>query len=476
MLTVHLRVNDADSKRPTPVRLAVTGPGGEYYPPLGRFAAFPCGVGEDVGGNLRVGRDNFAVIDGACEIQLPAGVPLRIRAAKGPEFRPLDETVALGAGQLAVRLEIARWINFADRGWMSGDSRVHFVPPHAALMEGAAEDVAVVNLLAKVELQLAKDGNTYPTVQHLTAFSGQAPALAAGGHAVVVNTYNAHRALGSLGLLNAHRVVFPLAFGDPLDTDDWSLSDWAAQCRRKKGLVVWARAFHADAGGEGLAAAVLGKIDAIEFDAEVRPSPLLPWYYRLLNAGVRLPLVGGSGKDSNRVPVGAVRTYAQVGGDRTYAAWVEAVRAGRTFVTNGPLLTFDVSAKAAATAECVTRFEKLEVVADGQPVAAAKPVEEAGRFVARIETALPAANWVAARCVGKPSPLNPAAINFAHTSPVHLGPPRRDPTAAAALAACLGQLREWATTAGRYRDENWRAQLLGRCDEAAAKLVPETEG
>ena len=44
--------------------------------------------------------------------------------------------------------------------------------------------------------------------------------------------------------------------------------------------------------------------------------------------------------ESNRVLLGSPRTYArlQAGQEFTYKAWIEAVRAGRTFVTNGPLL------------------------------------------------------------------------------------------------------------------------------------------
>ena len=75
--------------------------------------------------------------------------------------------------------------------------------------------------------------------------------------------------------------------------------------------MVWTDAFRQDRGvlgGEALAQLLLGGVDAIEFDAHARPQPLLPWVYKLWDAGVRVPLVGGSGKDSNRVPVGAMRT------------------------------------------------------------------------------------------------------------------------------------------------------------------------
>ena len=472
MLAVHLRINDSATKKPTPVRLAISGPNGEYYPPLGRLAGFACGVGEDVGGNLRVGRENFSYIDGSCEVRLPAGVPLRIRATKGPEFTPIDESIVLGSGQMAVRLEIQRWSNLSENGWMGGDGRAHFLSPHAALLESSAEDVAVTNLLAKAHHHLTNDGNTSLAIPNLLEFGGQSPTLETPWQIVAVNTLNVHRSLGSLALLHSHRPVYPLAFGEPYDTDDWSLFDWSNQCHRKNGLVVWTNAFQQE-GGEALAAAILGKIDAVEFAAGPRTPPLLPWYYRLLNAGVRLPLVGASGKDSNRIALGSLRTYANVGDEsRTYASWIEAVRDGKTFITNGPLLSFEIGETILAEAESAAPFVKLEIVVDGLPFATATPVESSVRFTAKIELPIPEnANWIAARCIGGPSPLYPDAVQFAHSSPVSLGPIRRDAESVNALLSQLERLREWATERANFTDEKWRAQLLSNCDLAAARLT-----
>jgi len=57
---------------------------------------------------------------------------------------------------------------------------------------------------------------------------------------------------------------------------------------------------------------LLGKIDAIEVTGDPRKVPLLPWVYRLWDAGFLVPLVGASGKDSNRGVLGSTRTYADV--------------------------------------------------------------------------------------------------------------------------------------------------------------------
>ncbi len=465
MLNVHLRIADAATKKPVPCRLRVSDAAGNYFAPLGRLAVFACGVGEDVGGSVRFGRDNFAHIDGSCEIALPAGVPLRIQAFRGPEWTPLDTTVTLGPGQMAVRLEMSRWFDRHAEGLTSTDSRCHFLSPHAALMEAAAEDVDEVNVLARVHYGLsAIDGNTYPQLVGITAFSGQTPALEADGRSVFVNTLNTHRTLGNLGLLNSHRPVYPLAFGGSEGPDDWSLCDWADQCHRKGGRVVWCDAFREGLpGGEALVALILGKIDAIEFDAKPRSTPFLPWIYRLWNAGFVVPLVGSSGKDSNRGTVGGVRGYAAVSREATPSAV--------NYVTNGPLLRFSVSDnRVTAFAESITPFEKLEIVANGEVIASV-PATAGDRHTASLEVEHPAAGWVAARAIGGAgSILYPDQPAFAHTSAVVIGSPAPLPVVVNALRESLDRVREWVETQAEFTQEKRKEQHLERIAAAVAKL------
>lgn len=469
MLTVHIRIADAATKKPVPCRLRVSDAAGNSFAPLGRLAVFACGVGEDVGGSVRLGRDNFAHIDGSCEIALPAGVPLRIQAFRGPEWTPIDTTVTLGSGQMAVRLEMHRWFDRHAEGLSSEDSRCHFLSPHAALMEAAAEDVDTVHLLARVHYGLsAIDGNTYPQLVGITSFSGQVPALAADGRQVFVNTLNTHRTLGNLGLLNSHRPVYPLAFGGGEGPDDWSLCDWADQCHRKGGRVVWCDAFREGlTGGEALVAVILGKVDAIEFDAKPRNTPFLPWVYRLWNAGLLVPLVGASGKDSNRGVVGAVRTYAPLSpGGRGVGA------EGDGFITNGPLLRFTVSgSRIAASAESVTSFEKLEIVANGEVIASA-PASAGERHTASVDVEQTAPSWVAARAVGGVgSILFPDQPAFAHTSPVAVGSPAPLTAAVTALRQCLDRVREWVETQAGFTQEKRKVQHLERLTAAVVRLT-----
>lgn len=62
-------------------------------------------------------------------------------------------------------------------------------------------------------------------------------------------------------------------------------------------------------------------------------------YYHVLNSGLRIPPSAGSGSGEANNPVGYNRVYAYVPKDQfTIDAWWSALNAGRTVVTNGPLI------------------------------------------------------------------------------------------------------------------------------------------
>jgi hypothetical protein len=490
MLTVHVRVSDAAGK-PTPVRVRFLDPAGTYHAPFGRLADFATGPGADVGGSVRIGPARWACIDGTCEVRLRSG-PIAVEVSRGPEFHPLRREVTLGPGQISLRLTVERWADLRAEGWYPGDVRAHDLSPHAALLEGAAEDLAVVHLLAR---QRPAEGGRPAAFSNLLAFSGTRPALEGHGCAVSVNTLNEHPVLGTVSLLHCHRAVYPLRFGNP-DPDDWSVADWCDQCHRKRGLVVWPnlpRLTPDSPQGEALAALLLGKVDAFEVSAflDAEPAVLGDWY-RLLDAGCRVPLVGGSGKDSNAVVLGAVRTYARLapGEGMSLPAWVEAVRAGRTFVTNGPLLSLEVDGqgpgsvirarrgekmlRVRAEARSAVPFDTLEVLAGGT-VVAGKPAS-GNRLAATVETELPldAPTWLAARCWSAER-LPDGQCPFAHTSPVHVEVEGRRPVIAPAeaapLLAVLDRTLAWVAREARCPAEHHRERLAGVLGAAREELL-----
>lgn len=513
---VHVRVTDAATGKPTPCRVRFTDAAGKYYAPLGRLTEFATGLGADVGGNLSCpvfladGRETawqaFAYIDGGCEIALPPG-PIRVSIAKGPEFIPLEQEVPLSAGKMALRFTLERWSDVRQQGWYPGDCRCHFLSPHAALLEGAAEDLAVVNLLACVGAVMdAFDDWAQPQARtvysNLLSFSGQRPALEMPGLMVVVNTLNQHFQLGSLALLNCHRVVYPLRFGSNVADsgyENWTLADWCDQCHRKAGLVIWTSTSLVGAAkhnGEALANLITGKVDAMEVNSFVweRHQSDLVWY-ALLNAGLRVPLAGASAKNSNSITLGSVRTYARLapGQPLTYTDWIEAVRAGRTFVTNAPMLNLTVNGQdpgstvsiadgrpiqVRAAARSLVPFENLEIIVNGTAVASQVARGSPAEALLEKEITVPQGGWVAARCWGQA--LLPAAYFGqsvrAHTSPIYLAhadrPARVVASAVEVLLYELDTSLHWVNTEARFENDAQRQRLIG-VFHAARRLLEQ---
>jgi hypothetical protein len=61
-------------------------------------------------------------------------------------------------------------------------------------------------------------------------------------------------------------------------------------------------------------------------------------YYHVLNCGLRIPPSAGSASGVLANPVGYDRLYVHLDGELTYTKWWQAFKAGRVFVSNGPLL------------------------------------------------------------------------------------------------------------------------------------------
>jgi hypothetical protein len=497
MHTVHVRVNDVATKQPTPVRIHFRDADGNYFAPFGRLTEFATELGVDVGGNVEFGDRKYSYIDGTCEVGLPSG-PLTVEVHKGFEYKPLCQQVRVGAGKLALRVNIERWIDMRSLGWCSGETWAQYLTPHAALLEAAAEDLAVVNLLAAETVVWHENGHPRPAIPNILAFSGQQPALQRDGHLVVVNTLNQHDMLGRLALLNCHRAVYPLRFGSPDSADDWALADWCDQCHRKAGLVIGHDFFGHYAGyhhGELLADLILGKVDALELNAGFdHPNhPVLAEWHALLNAGFRIPVVGGSGKVDNHDILGSRRSYARLepGQQFNYRSWVEAVRAGRTFVTNGPLLFFTVEGRdpgavlqlppgggtvnVRAKARCLAAFERVEVVANGTVVARADARGSPAEVVVEADVPMNGPGWLAARCVGPYDGEGLMDWLGAQTSPVYVvaqgAVPKADAAKLALFFNALDEMRDWVANSANCPKDKHRQHLANIFESARAELA-----
>ncbi len=434
-IRVAVTVVDAGTGRPIPTRVRFVAADGRYLPPVGHRDEVNPGLYEDTGADLVLGRETYAYVPGAFEIDLPLG-SVEAEAVRGFDHRPIRTRLEVDPATRHLELALARPIDRRPDGWMTADSHVHFLAPSTALLQAAAEDLAIVHLLA------TQWGDHATSVTDLAWGSTVDPS---GEHRVVVGTENRQNLLGHLGLLGARRPVLPMASGGPPEGRIGGalvelLADWADRCHEAEGLVVAAHFPLPYA--EVAADIVAGKIDAVEmqcFSPGLDHPSILEWY-RFLDCGYRLPVLGGTDKMSAEVPAGAVRTYArlQPGEPASFEAWAAAVRAGRTFATSGPFLELSVEGHEpggvialpatggrlgvqAAARAAQPMITAIELVVNGQVVAEEASARATDALDVSTAIEVRAGSWIAARARSDRQIESAFATSMAaHTSPVYV--------------------------------------------------------
>jgi hypothetical protein len=164
-------------------------------------------------------------------------------------------------------------------------------------------------------------------------------------------------------------------------------------------------------------------------------------WYRLLNCGLRLSACVGTDAllDRSTDPLGGDRVYVKTDGPLTMRGWLDGLKSGRSFVTNGPMPTIEVDGKGpgetcglaaagkvrvSATVESYVPFTDIEVIVNGRVVAhqGFEGGDAAGPRLGRVEEELPIgrSSWVALRVRGPGHPLIFDGPAWAHTSPVYV--------------------------------------------------------
>jgi hypothetical protein len=426
---VHVSVVDDATGRPVPCRVHFRSAAGIPYQPHGHHNHVAQNLGSwhyDVGGDTRLGWRSYAYIDGTCQGWLPRG-DVVVDVARGFEYEPLRQTVRIEPGQRDLTLRIGRVADMAAEGWWSGDSHVHFLSTPGAQVEQRGEDLRVVNLLQ------AQWGALFTNTED---FSGRPRVIGGGGYVTYVGQENRQHVLGHTLLWGLREPVMPWSSDGPDEAElggalDATLSDWADRTHAQGGTVV--AAHFPNPNGEPAVLVATGRADAVEMLAH--SDDAMTEYYRYLNSGYRLPLVGGTDKMSSAVPVGLYRTYARLDEEFSYEAWCRAVRSGRTFLSGGPLVTLSVDGRepgdtvglsgpgtvsVQAQVRSIFPLRCLEVVRNGEVVMRA---EANGGRQAEIsgELRVDGNSWIACRAFGVDYHLDEWGRRvFAHTSPVYV--------------------------------------------------------
>lgn len=435
---VRTTVVDDETGRPVPCRVHFRTPEGIPFQPHGHHTQVNGNLDTwhvDVGGDLRLGQISYAYIDGTCQGWLPRGEVI-VDVARGFEYDPLRARVTIEPGQQELTLRLKRWTNLNAQRWFSGDTHVHFLSTQGAHTEASGEDLNVVNLL------LSQWGHLFTNTEE---FIGRPTASSDGRTIVYATQENRQHFLGHLTLLGLKKPVMPWCTDGPSEAEmggilENTLSDWADQCHAQGGTVILPHLPNPN--GEPAALIATNRVDGVEMIRFGMYNHLE--YYRYLNCGYRLPLVGGTDKMSSEVPVGLYRTYVHIPADEefSYENWCKNLSLGRTFLSGGPIIWFSVdghtigdtvqlsgnggTVEVEAHAESIFPIHTLEIVQQGKVVAATSDAKGTRRLSLKTKLKVDGNTWLAAR-TGGPQYENAVPHHdvwsrgmLAHTSPIYV--------------------------------------------------------
>ncbi len=344
MGTVEIVVKDAGGQA-APARVYARASDGKTYAPADAYH--------------RVGarrQEHFFHTPGRSTFDVPPGT-LSLEAMQGFEYRPTSKSVEVKAGQTArVEVALSRLANLKSQGWYSGSNHIHMNyggnlhnTPENLMFMAAAEDMDII------EDKICNKDNRIFDHQF---FTGALDRRSTPDRLLYFNEEYRPPFYGHISFINLTKhLISPFTTGYegtaieslyPSNTDMFRLAKaqgaisgyvhpWSTDPTRS-GYAV-ARGFPVDL--------ALGVTDYLELMSSAgHEKPTTEVWHRALNCGFRISATAG--EDSilslHRTPIiGADRTYAYLAPKLDYPTWVEAVRSGHTFTTNGPLLEFRIN-------------------------------------------------------------------------------------------------------------------------------------
>jgi len=396
---------------------------------------------------ISVTETHYFQTTGEFEVELPAG-RATIEAMKGFEYRP--RSIALDVPEGGVRdttITIERLLDLPARGWYSGDTHIHdlhqgrFGLTHEFFFDQLrAEDLHVTNALIHM------DGTRI--MGRWGDLTGKPSPLSTPEY-ILQYGEEFRGSLGHISILGIERFILPFTSGvrnTPYAQPELD-SRYIDEARAQGGIAGFGHPYYAAVTKPEQAASTLipvdialGKGDFYDIGAiwsdEVASSEL---YYRLLNCGFRIAATAGTDNFSDvwrDPPPGSDRTYARVEGPLSFASWIAAIEAQRTFGSTGPLLFLDVaghepgdeiqlrkgdgaSLRVRAEASSITPIARLEIIVNGKVVGTAT-ARDSSRITFDKKVPVPQGGWVAARVIGPSSRYVADSYAFAQTSPVYV--------------------------------------------------------
>lgn len=449
----EVMITSRQSKQPTgQLRLTVLGPDGQptparvYLEASDNRAYSPDGEFHRV---VSAAERHYYHTDGFDLLSIPAGI-ISIEAVKGYEYRPVRDSIEVAVdGEMTLTLQLERITNPPDHGWYSGETHAHdlhggrFGLSHLQFFKQLqAEDLHVTNALIHM------DGTRL--MGRWDDLTGEPHPLSTENH-ILQYGQEFRGSRGHIGLLGINNFVMPLVAGE-------GGTAYSAEVLNSR----YIDAAHAQSGIAGFMhpywSPVItpsdGRFSEIPLDVALGKGDFydvlcIPYdamdnaemYYRLLNSGFQLPATGGSDNFADvwrDPPAGTVRTYAHLQ-DETLSvdSWLNAVKAGHTFASNGPLLFVDVEEQLPGSeisldgsgpdtlnvhgeVHSIVPLTQVEVLLNGEVVDSIDVQEMELPFEFSFPVTVQDNGWIAVRAIGPHSKYLMDSYAFAQTTPVYI--------------------------------------------------------
>jgi TolB protein len=489
---LNVRVVDALTGLPTEARIYHTASDGKPYTPSDSYERLS-----------QLNRHLFHT-RGRYSTEAPPGAFI-IEAVKGFEYAVARQTVNVKPGVTTpVTVTLKRIVNLKAKGWYSGSNHVHMNyagnlhnTPENVMMMNAAEDADMISL------QIANKDNRVLDYQSYTPGRAQ-HRLSTARRILHVGQEYRPPFYGHIALFNLkEHLISPFLTGyegTGVESLYPSNTDILRYAKQQGGIGSYVHPYNGNAdpldGSLGTAKAfpvdvALGAVSYHElWSQNAGDAPLMVWY-RLLNAGFRVPVTGGEDSISSlhRVElVGASRGYFHLGvGQLSWANWMKALLAGRGFVTSGPLLEFTANQGVMPGEEIalpkgggrvtfrgavnsLAPLERFELVSMGEVIhkAPLAPSQDKGAF--ELPVTVEKSGWYSLRAVGKDRTFpvensRPLAV----TNPIYVvvgGQAIRDRASAEYFVKWVDVLTGMAEKHPGWRSDKEKAHVLGQFKEA----------
>ena len=302
-------------------------------------------------GKLPFFRDHFSC-PGSVELQLPAGA-YTFEVERGPEYERHSGSFELAASQdKSVSVRLKRIADLAAEGWYSGDLHVHRPPQDMKLLM-RSEDLHIAPVITWWNNR-SSWANRAPPEEPLVHFDGNRFYRVMAGEdereGGALMFFGRRRPLAITG--SSREYPSPMKFIQQARQDGpFSKSSVWIDVEKPFwwDVPIWLASGQIDSIGLANNHMCRSSVYASEAWGRPRDTKRLPpplgngyWtqeiYYHLLNCGLRVPPSAGSASGVLPNPLGYNRVYVHLGQDFGYEKWWEGLKAGRSFVTNGPLL------------------------------------------------------------------------------------------------------------------------------------------